>query len=47
MRLSPRWKRVLVGLLVLGILELLELKAADRPACTPDSCLLSGFSNSQ
>lgn len=41
MRLSQRWKRILAGLVVLGILVFFELKAADRPACPPGWCPLS------
>jgi hypothetical protein len=38
MRLSRRWKHILAGLVVLGILVFFELKAANRPTCTPGSC---------
>ena len=46
MRLSPLWKRVLAALVVLGIMVFFQLKAANRPACTPGSCPLTEFGNS-
>lgn len=40
MHLSRRGKRLLAGLVVLGIVVFFQLKATDRPACTPGSCAL-------
>ncbi len=47
MRLPRRWKRALAILVALGILVFFESKAANRPACTPGSCPLPEFGDSQ